>query len=159
MRHAPVLALWLLMATGFMPAAASDDDHVVMVSKNDPEMNAAIAKARASLGTFWQQYKSPSKGVSDFSLKVRIADSNGVEYFWLVDIKRNGTRYSGIINNDPEIVKSVRLDQRYSFAEADIADWLFMRNDKMVGNATARVLMKRVPPEEAKVYEGLFEKP
>ncbi len=34
--------------------------------------------------------------------------------------------------------------------EADISDWLYMRNGKMVGNYTLRALFKNMSPEEVR---------
>lgn len=159
MRRIAVLSLSILMLTGAVATASPDEDRVVMVSASDPEMNAAIARARASLGTFWKQYETPDAGVNNLGLKVGIADGDDVEYFWLVDIERNGQNLSGIINNDPEIVKNVKLGQRYAFTEGEIADWEFVREGKVAGNETARVLIKRLSPEEARQYDGMFETP
>ena len=58
-----------------------------------------------------------------------MARVNGV----LVEIQRAGGRYSGIINNEPVYAKQVKAGQRYEFGDAEISDWLFMRNGKMVG--------------------------
>jgi uncharacterized protein YegJ (DUF2314 family) len=62
-----------------------------------------------------------------------IADSNGVEHFRLVDIKRNGANLSGIINNHAEIVRNAGLGRRYMFTVADISNWTFHRNGKNAG--------------------------
>jgi uncharacterized protein YegJ (DUF2314 family) len=79
--------------------------------------------------------------------------------FWLVDISRQGDKLIGRINNDPEVVGNVVSGQNYEFSEADITDWMFMRNGRIVGNATMRPLLKRMPPEEAETYRNLLETP
>ncbi len=55
---------------------------------------------------------------------------------------RDGGKLSGTINNEPEIVGNVSNGERYQFTDADISDWLYMRNGKMVGNETMRPLLK-----------------
>jgi len=56
-------------------------------------------------------------------------------------------------------VKTVRAGQRYTFNEADIADWMFMRNGKIVGNWTKRQLLKRMPKAQADNYPRMLELP
>ncbi len=132
---------------------------VITVPDDDPEMTAAIQSARASLPSFWDELAKPKPGEESFALKVRITDAGKSEHFWIVDIERDGSKLSGRINNDPEIVGNVVSGQRYEFSEADITDWMFMRNGKIVGNATMRPLLKRMPPEEAETYRNLLETP
>ena len=132
---------------------------VINVPDDDAEMTAAIASARASLPSFWDEMAKPKAGEDSFALKVRITDAGKSEHFWIVDVAREGPKLSGRINNDPEIVGNVAMGQRYEFSEADITDWMFMRNGKIVGNATMRPLLKRMPPEQAETYRNLLETP
>ncbi len=133
----------------FVHPAAAVDDAVVSVPGDDPEMAAAIAKARASLPTFWKAWEAPKPGEDGFALKVAIpyGDNDKAEHFWLVGIERADGKYSGVINNTPAYATHVALGQRYEFGEAEISDWLFMRNGKMVGNETMRPLLKRLPKQ------------
>ena len=94
---------------------------------------------------FWKSLEQPGPGEEGFALKVAIKDGEDVEHFWLIDVAREGGKLSGTINNEPGIVGNVANGERYEFTEADISDWLFMRNGKMVGNETMRPLLKRMP--------------
>src|SRR5580692_2115286 len=98
----------------------SKDDKTISVSGDDAEMNAAIAKARASLPDFWQVYEKREQGESDFSLKVKITDNGKIEHFWVVDIERKNGKITGTINNDPDIVKNVKLGDKITINEPDI---------------------------------------
>jgi hypothetical protein len=64
-----------------------------------------------------------------------------------------------IINNEPVYAKQVKAGERYEFGDAEISDWLFMRNGKMVGNETMRPLLKQLPQEEADEYRRIMETP
>jgi len=138
---------------------ASGKDEVIPIAADDAAMNAAIEKARGSIGEFWRQFEHPDPGVDGLALKVRISDGRNREHFWLIDIERAASGLSGVINNDPDWVKTVRFGERYSFEEADISDWMFRRNGKIVGNETLRVLFKSMPPEEADAYRAMLETP
>lgn len=117
-------------------------------------MASAIAAARLKLPHFWKVRAATANGESDFSLKVRIEDGEKVEFFWCVDIKAKNGVVTGEIGNDAEIVKSVHLGQRITIKEADIADWLYIRDGKMIGNYTVRPLMKSMSKEELDFLKG-----
>jgi uncharacterized protein YegJ (DUF2314 family) len=154
------LALAVLLAVlPALPFAASAQSNLMLVPNGDPEMAQAITKARASLPQFWKALEKPGEGEEGFALKVAIKDGADVEHFWLMDISREGEKLSGTINNEPEIVGNVSNGERYQFTEADISDWLYMRNGKMVGNETMRPLLKRMPKSDADGYRAMYETP
>ena len=138
--------------------APKSADQAVFVSSSDPEMNAAIKKARASLDSFWTKLANSAAGETDFSLKVAIKDGKKVEHFWVIGVKRDGDKISGTINNEPELVKNVAFGEHYEFTEDVISDWLYRRNGKMVGNETMRPLLKRMPEDAAAPYWAMYEK-
>jgi uncharacterized protein YegJ (DUF2314 family) len=135
------------------------EDRTYDVSGDDAEMNAAIAKARETLPQFWAVFEKPSRSETDFSLKVRITDENGTEHFWVSDLERLDGKLFGTINNDPNTVESVKLGQRIEIPHADISDWLYLRDGKMVGNHTLKPLLKDMPPEEVERLKGMMAEP
>jgi uncharacterized protein YegJ (DUF2314 family) len=134
-------------------------DRVVSVSDDDSEMNAAIAKARGSLPRFWQAFDHPGSGESDFSLKVKITDPKGTEHFWMSDLERKDGKIFGTINNDAEIVGSVKFGDRIPISETDISDWMYMRNGKMFGNYTMRPLFKTMSASEVEKFKSMLAEP
>lgn len=161
-RFASIAALAALAACSSRddPAvAAPKNDPVVAVPEADPEMNAAIAHARESLPHFWDVFETPTRGESDFALKVRIQDRHGTEHFWVTDLRREDGKVYGLIGNDPDTVTSVKLGDEIQIPAADISDWLYMREGKMVGNFTVRVLFKQMPADEVERLNGILEDP
>lgn len=140
-------------------SACSKRDKVISVEDDDPEMVAAIAKARGTLPQFWQVYEKRERGETDFALKVSITDKAGTEHFWATDIERRDGRTMGTINNDPNIVSSVKLGDRIELTMANISDWLYMRDGKMVGNETLRPLLKTMPAAEAEKLRSMMASP
>lgn len=132
-------------------------DKTIDVRDNDQEMNAAIEKARATLSTFWQKYENPKPNEKNFALKVAIKQGPNIEHFWLVNIERNNQKVYGIISNDPNYVTRVRKGQRIEIPQKDISDWMFIRNGKYIGSYTTRVLIKRMPPNQAAYYKKLID--
>lgn len=151
-----VLTLFLLGASAL---DCEPSDRIINVHESDPEMNAAIAKARGSLPRFWALFANPAKGETNFALKVKVTDSHGVEHFWCTDLGREGTRIFGVINNDPNVVESVKIGQRIEIKPDDISDWLFMREGKMHGNFTVRPLFKSMTPEEVAQIKAMLADP
>jgi uncharacterized protein YegJ (DUF2314 family) len=140
-----------------VPAKAKDG--VISVLSQDKDMNAAIEKARGSLAAFWKSYGAPAGGETDHALKVAVPGNGTTEHFWLTRIKRDNGKISGVISNQPQSVTSVKVGQRYEFTEDMISDWTFKRNGKLVGNETMRVLLPRMPEEQAAVYRKMYESP
>jgi hypothetical protein len=128
-------------------------DKAVPVESDDAEMTAAIDKARGLLPHFWQTLDKPQRGEQGFALKVRMTDGSDVEHFWLTPVERKDGRIFGTINNDPNTVKSVALGQRVEVPEADITDWLYIRDDMMIGNYTLRAMFKAMPPAQVRALK------
>jgi uncharacterized protein YegJ (DUF2314 family) len=127
--------------------------------RDDAEMTVAIAKARSTLPQFWEVFDRRGRGESEFALKVRITDGSGTEHFWANDIGRTNGRTMGTINNDPNIVKRVKLGDRIEIPEADISDWMYLRDGQMVGNHTLKALFKKMPASEVESYKRKMTEP
>ena len=152
--------LLILLAAG-LPSAAicQSPNKTISVRSDDAEMNAAIAKARTTLPIFYRHWMHPGQKEAMFSLKVKIEDAGNVEHFWLVDLKGRPGHLSGVVNNDPDFVHTVSLGQRIPISVNKISDWMYVRKGKIVGNQTARVLIRRMSPAERKEAQKMFEHP
>jgi len=150
----------IVLATILLASSScSKQDKVIGVKADDSEMTAAIARARETLPQFWGAFEKHERGESDFSLKVRITDKHGTEHFWATDIEHREGKIKGIINNDPNTITSVKLGDVVEIPEADITDWLYMREGKMVGNFTLKVLFKQMPAKEVEYYKKMMAEP
>jgi len=134
-------------------------DKTIHVEDNDAAMNAAIAKARETLPKFWAAFDNPGPGVENFSLKVKIKDGKEVEHFWTEKVEKKDGKIFANIANDPDLVHNVKLGDRIEIPEADISDWFYMQNGKMVGNYTLRVLFEHMSADEVQKYKALLADP
>jgi len=161
MKRARPIALLLTSLIVVMLTACSQraDDRVINVEEDYSAMNAAIARARETLPHFWKVFAKPERGESDFALKVKITDSHGTEHFWATDLKKVNGKTEGTINNDPNTVKTVKLGSRIEIPDADISDWMYLREGKMVGNFTIKPLFKQMPAAEVKKYQSIMADP
>ncbi len=136
-----------------------EKDKTIGVRESDAEMTAAIAKARLTLPHFWQVFDKPTRGESNFALKVKITDENGTEHFWASDIQRKDGKIIGTIDNDPGTVTIVKLGDRIEIPEADISDWSYFREKKLIGNQTVRALFSQMPAELVEQYKRILADP
>jgi uncharacterized protein YegJ (DUF2314 family) len=140
---------------------AQDRSPVVNVPSEDLRMNAAIARARGTLPTFWASFDAPKPSEEGHSLKVRFpTHGNNAEHIWMADVKKlgNGT-YSGRFANRPRDLPGRHEGDLVQFSEADITDWMFMRNGKIVGGETIRLLLKSLPKDDAAALRARMEQP
>ena len=158
MRRAAVIALLTaaLAAGGAGQAHAQtvmdkiNRDEVIRLPKDDPDMAAAMRKARETLPQFLALWRAPRASTSHFAVKVGIKDDvGGVEYFWITPFTEKDGRYSGRIDNDPNTVKNVKLGDTVRFGQDEIVDWLYLDGADMKGNYTACELFRREPRREA----------
>jgi uncharacterized protein YegJ (DUF2314 family) len=148
-----------ILALVFIALSSSQtlaDDPTIKFNTDDPAMNAAIQKARASLPKFWLKFTDHSIEEQGFNLKVRIVDDNGSEHFWCGDIKGKPEKPTCVIDNEPDTVESVKMGERIEVDTAAISDWMYLRGEKIVGGQTIKVMLPHLPPEEAKFFEGRF---
>lgn len=148
------------VSLALLTACSTKPDKVVHgVGDDDPEMVAAIAKARRTLPQFWQAFEKRDRGETKFSLKIKITDKKRIEHFWVTDFERQDGKVMVTINHDPKIVASLKLGDRLEIPEAEIQDWYYMRGGKMIGNQTIKPLFKMMTAEAAAEFKNVLEDP
>jgi uncharacterized protein YegJ (DUF2314 family) len=150
MRHlAAIAALLIIPAVGY---ATDRGDEVVISKTGDPEMQAAREQAQATLDAFLKIERERPAGTEGFKLKVRVADGPFAEHFWVQPFRTVGAQFQGVLANEPQYVKTVKLGQVISFVRADISDWGYAKNGRQVGNFTVCAMFKRMPKEQVEYY-------
>jgi uncharacterized protein YegJ (DUF2314 family) len=126
--------------------AAGTADKVIAVSDQDPAMNAAIAEARRTLPEFLRVVDRPPPGVRDVAFKYPLA---GWEHIWVTNVSRHGQVLVGELDNEPQ-AEGFRIGQRVEVQLAQVSDWSYRGADGVMrGHRTTRVLLPRLPEEEA----------
>jgi uncharacterized protein YegJ (DUF2314 family) len=163
LRLLAVLAVIAVLGSAIhlMDAAAEDRSPIIDIANGDPEMVAAIAKARATLPAFWTSYEAPRAAEVGHSLKVRFpTGGNRAEHISMAEVKKLPSgRYSGRFANQPRDLPGKRAGDLVQFAEADISDWMYTRNGKIVGGETIRPMLKRMPKADADALRARMETP
>ena len=137
-----------------------DDPPIVGIPAADAEMNAAIARARDTLPTFWASCDAPKPTEIGHALKVRFDVGAEVEHIWVSDVRKlSDGNYSGRFANEPSDLLGKNVGDQVKFKQTDISDWMFMRNEKVVGGETIKALLKSMPKEEADAMRARMEQP
>lgn len=149
--HIPIAFLLAVFSAGALPQQR-DENETVSIGEHDPEMVAAISKARASLGEFLRLAADPPAGTEGYKLKVMVIDGARTEHFWVTPFKVLPDGFAGVIANEPKVVTNVRAGEVVRFDESLITDWGYVRNGRQVGSYTVCVLFRNMPAEQAAYY-------
>ena len=118
------------------------------VGDNDKAMDRAVEKARESLGFFLAALQAKKPDSTDFEVKKCLIDGDKVEHIWVRDVTWDGKVFRGKVDNQPLEVTKVRLGQQVTLNPEDLTDWMFVKEGKLMGGFTTRVLYSRLSPEE-----------
>lgn len=147
MKYAVVIGLLIVAVL------AQAQDRVVDVTRDDAEMNAAIAKAQASLDRFLAVLDQPPASATGFTVKVRVAHDNGAEYLWIKPVRRRDSGFVGTVANEPDYLPDLHLGQEISFERDAITDWGYDQDSKKHGFFTVCVMFKHMSADEVRQYQ------
>lgn len=150
--HVLMLALAVFAASAPDESGNKAQDRTVMVSDEDRDMNAAMAKAQASLDDFLKLQANQPDGASDFRVKVKVTDENGSEHLWVTPFRVTADGFSGTVSNEPDVIQSVSFGEEIRFGKGDISDWGYKIDGKQKGSFTVCVLFKHMDKAEADRY-------
>jgi len=137
----------------FLVCIACSKTPDTLVSKFDEkQMDAAIAKAKSSVQDFIDELQA--KNADSYSVKAPITDKHGTEHFWVTDVTYKDGAFSGLIGNDPGIVKNVKFGQPWTIKKEDISDWMYIKNEMIHGGFTIEPLLGTFPKEEAEAIRS-----
>lgn len=126
---------------------------VVPVDKDDAKMKAAMEKARATVKPFIAAMQEPKAGQVGFSVKVPFTEEGATEHMWLRPLSFDGKNFQGKVNNEPKVLKKVKLGQSVTIAPEKISDWMYFDKKKLVGGYTLRALRDSLTPAERAEFD------
>lgn len=142
---AAVMLTFVMMSGCNSPTGdSSSTPGVVQVEGDDPEMRAAIATAKETLGFFEQNWKTMKN--DGYSLKFALPASNGeLEHIWFSPTEIHGDRITGECANDPVAIPGLKIGDTRTVTRDDVSDWMILVGNQCFGGYTVRVLAKRDP--------------
>jgi len=146
------LLLAAAAAAGTAAVAAQKQDQPEQTydfDRSDPVMNAAKRRGIETLPSFYARLASPGPDEDNFMVKFDILPGEPVEYVWAGQLDRSTRPMTGVLTNQPRQGPH-RMGERVPIREADIIDWIYRRGRVFQGGFTERVVIDRMPPEEAR---------
>jgi uncharacterized protein YegJ (DUF2314 family) len=126
---------------------------IYTTAADDPEMNAATTKGRATFPRFLAILASHDSTITNPAIKVHYDDGQESEYIWLTDpVMENGQLY-GIVGNEPEFTKQVAAGQRVVIDTTTVGDWSYLQGNRLIGGYTIKLLRSRMPPAERAEFD------
>lgn len=145
--------LFLAVILSMPVAVYAQDSTVNPVGEDDLAVKAAMEEARSSLNVFWALKAKNDPAYTNFSLKVALKTVNGsVEHIWIANAEQHEGMIRGIFANDPINLGDFKIGDGISFPASNVSDWQYVKNQKLYGHYTTRVLVSRLPPEQAAQY-------
>jgi uncharacterized protein YegJ (DUF2314 family) len=139
------VALFLLAP----PLSATAQDATIAVPAGDPEMAAAIAKARAGLPVFFGHATAPGPDEGGFMIKYDLRPGGPSEFIWAEVISHRGDITVARLLNASR-TPGFTAGQQVSVRDKQVVDWAWWNAGTLVGGATMRVLITRMPAAEAR---------
>lgn len=125
------------------PVAATLGEAVVpVIAAADAEaMAAAMAEARAT----WPEALAHLQKGGELSAKFPFVGTTkgNVEHIWVAVQSVDGDVVRGVLANEPMDLGQLKIGSKVECKLAELSDWLFLRDGKMVGGYTVKVLQQQ----------------
>jgi uncharacterized protein YegJ (DUF2314 family) len=130
-------------------------DEVYGVDHDDKTMNNAIAKAVASYDEFLKVLVKPDSNTTEFTVKMKFAYGNegDAEHMWFNDLHFKQDKLFGVLDNDPLHVTTVKAGDTLEIKKEIVSDWMYVKDFKMVGGYTIKVLFDNMSKAEQKEFK------
>jgi uncharacterized protein YegJ (DUF2314 family) len=148
-----VAVVVIVLAVVGLLRLARQTDPTVQVPADDPQMAAAIAKARASQDQFLERIRNPPPTQSSASVKVMLRDDTMTEHVWLEEPRYEDGFFIGKLGNIPQFVSDYELGDVIRVPESDLSDWLAIDDGVLIGGYSIRVFRDRLPADKRAEFD------
>jgi|ERR1041385_123843 uncharacterized protein YegJ (DUF2314 family) len=159
MRLIAIVSLWATIL--FVGCSKSKDSaNYVHVKDNDAAMAAAIDRARATAQDFVTAFRAQKPGTANFFLKKPYPTPSGSsEHMWIKVTGESDGVFQGIVSNDAEETRQVKIGQKVLVKTNDISDWKYEDGKKLIGGYTIRYFVEKMSKAEREAFlkEAGFE--
>ena len=146
-----LITVTLLVTLGC--SRSKEGDNYTAVSGDDAAMNEAIAKAKATSDDFVRALNAGRPGTKNFFVKKPYPTPSGeVEHMWIEITDEHDGVLQGIVANEAEETREVKMGQNVSLKITEISDWKYQDEKKLVGGYTIRYFLDRMSPEEREAF-------
>lgn len=124
---------------------------------SDPEMQAAMVRARESLKEFEKRLAQPPAAQTRISLKGRFEEDGHVEHMWVEDVVVTPQGYRGRLGNQPLEIQSIDAGDQVLVPRDRVSDWFAVDDGKLVGSYTLRLARSRLPVDKRAAFDASVE--
>ncbi len=117
----------------------------------DPDIAAAMEKARASVGDFLSALQKPAGNQRQFMVRKSFPTQDPAkrQILWVNDVSTDGTNLRGRVDdNTAQQGSGLAKDGVVSFPASEIADWMYNEDGKAVGGFMLRALKSKMTEQE-----------
>lgn len=122
------------------PVAGRSD---MVEATTDPELAAAVLRARKELPRFIRALQRPAPDQRQFAINARMKTPLGFEQIWVTVHAYTGGAFEGVLAEEPYAIPEMHKGDAVRVPEADVSDWTFMNAGKIAGGYTMQVLLRR----------------
>ena len=118
---------------------------------DDPDIRAAMEKARATVGEFLAALQKPAPNQKQFMVRKAYPtlEAGRQQILWITQVTYDGTLLHGVADDKTATVGAgIPLDGRVAFPPAEICDWMFNEDGKAVGGFMLRALKNKMTEDE-----------
>ncbi len=118
---------------------------------DDPDIRAAMEKARATVGEFLAALQKPAANQKQFMVRKAYPTlvAGRQQILWINSVTYDGTLLHGVADDKTATVGAgIPLDGRVAFPPAEICDWMFNEDGKAVGGFMLRALKNKMTEDE-----------
>jgi uncharacterized protein YegJ (DUF2314 family) len=147
----------------------SKPSKVYMFEGADPEMQRAYSQARATFRYFWREVAWDRRRIipalnlacvkasfSDGEPATHGDEAPEVEHMWLSDIDFDGECVSGVLQNTPNWLKSIKQGDSVRIPLHEIEDWMYALDDEVFGAYTVNLMRSRMGRQERNEHDAAW---
>jgi uncharacterized protein YegJ (DUF2314 family) len=118
---------------------------VVSATDDDLELLVAANQARADLVKLRPTFANGVPPSQELAVKAKFSNEQGdVEWMWIDVVSFRGDTFEGVLNNQPQLVTTLRTGMTVSVALADVGDYIHAKpGTKPVGGYSVEIFAKR----------------
>ena len=139
-----------------MPGADDGSPVVVAFGPDDPDIDAATARARETVGELIAVLEETGGRGIDAQVKVPIAEGDTVEHVWLEAVRYEDGMIHGSLASVPMFLRDWQRGDPTMVAPDEITDWLMIRGGALTGGFVLCVTRARMEDAERTELDRYF---
>lgn len=138
---------------GYVSKNENGGDEVYTVEDGDLAMNLAIAKAKGSYDNFLEVIKNDDSTLYYVAVKMKFETGDGAEHMWVNQLYSKDNKVFGVLDSDPVNAKSFKAGDSLEVKKELISDWMYVKDNKLVGGYTIKALYSKMDEQEKKEFK------